>query len=175
MARDQQPAWHCVTNLGDAAPFEHGGKFLMIDRRGFYPAELWVFSEWQEESPTITLHRIVLEHCHQFRDAQGDYHLGDNTYHPHQSAWFGGKSQLKEVASFIGMDPVDFRRLFCRNAYDRAIAYDAVASYFGLTEFDQYPRTFDTKREAKAFCRCMLAQIKKSGSAPGWLPLVSPP
>lgn len=169
LPNNRQPSWHCVANLGDADPFEHGGKFLMIDRRGIYPAQLWVFSEWMEESPQMTLHHIVLEHCFQVRDSEGNYTICDNVYHPQSATWFGSPADLEKVSSFIGMDLVDFRRLFCRNAYDRAMAYDAVASYFGLIEFDQYPRVFDTKREAKSFCNRMLAQIKKTEALPdGW-------
>ena len=167
MSNTRQPSWHCVANLGDAEPFEHGGKFLMIDRRGIYPAELWVFSEWQEESPTMTLHTIILEHCFQIEDTRcGVYTIGSNIYHPYSPEWFGTRYHIQGVADCIGMDVKELRLLFCGNPYDRAIAYDAVASYFGLIEFDQYPSTFDTKREAKAFCRRMLAQIKKAQALP---------
>lgn len=168
LPNNRQPSWHCVANLGDVDPFEHGGKFLMIDRRGFYPAELWVFNGWDDKAPTFK-HHIVLDICFQVQDCDGNYTLCDNVYHPHLTAWFGSVEDIERVSSFIGMNPADFRRLFCRNAYDRAVAYDAVATYFGLIEFDQYPTFFDTKQEAKAFCRRMLSQIKKAETLPdGW-------
>lgn len=170
MTNNSQPSWHCVANLGDVNPFEHGGKFLMIDRRGIYPAELWVFSEWQEESPQMTLHTIVLKPCFLIRnETRGGYDVGANVYHTYSPEWFGDRSSTAEVSSFVGMDREEFCRLFCGNPYNRAIAYDAVASYYGLAEFDQSPRTFTTKREAKAFCNRMLSQIKKAEALPdGW-------
>jgi hypothetical protein len=170
MARTQQPAWHCVANLGDADPFSYGGQFLMIDRRGIYPAELWVFSEWLEESPQMTQHNIVLEHCFQIEDERcGVYTIGSNIHHPYSTEWFGSHHNLKGAADCMGMDIQELRLLFCGNPYDRAIAYKAVADYHGLANFDSNPRVFGTKREAKSFCNRMLAQIKKAEALPDGL------
>jgi hypothetical protein len=176
MVRTQQPAWHCIANLGDADPFLHGGQFLMIDRRGIYPAELWVFSEWLEESPQMTLHTIVLDPCYPVISDGETVGLSDNRFHPSMAAWFGDLHKLKwdlyklkSVSSFIGMECNELAQLFCGNPYDRAIAYAAVADYYGLGNFDSYPRVFDTKREAKSFCKRMLAQIKKAEALPDGL------
>jgi hypothetical protein len=169
MARTQQPAWHCVANLGDADPFSHGGQFLVIDRRGIYPAELWVFSEWQEESPRMTLHTIVLDPCFRVYHEDGYYGIGDNLYHPHLYAWFGKFRDLNAVASCVGVEYNELLQLFCGTPYDRAVAFKAVADYHGLANFDSDPRVFGTKREAKSFCSRMLAQIKKAEALPDGL------
>lgn len=170
LPNNKQPSWHCVANLGDADPFEHGGKFLMIDRRGMYPAELWVFSEWTVYSPQWTLYQIILEPCFLIQNEQeGEYDIGANVYHTCSPEWFGDRSRTAVVSSFIGMDREEFCRLFCGNSYDRAVAYDAVASHYGLENFDTAPRFFTTKREARAFCSRMLSQIKKAEALPdGW-------
>ena len=169
MSTTKQPSFHCVANLGDANPFEDGGRFLMVDRRGIYDPELLVFSEWTEESPTMTLHTIELEPCFPIDRDNGCHDIGDNIHHTYMAAWFGKHEDLESLASFIGIEPLKLRQLFCGNPYDRAQAYGAVADYWGLANFDQYPRTFTTKREARAFCNRMLSQIKRADSLPdGW-------
>lgn len=170
LPNNRQPSWHCVANLGDVNPFEYGGKFLMIDRRGIYPAELWVFSEWTEEDTRMTLHQIVLEPCFLIQNERlGGHDVGANVYHTYSPEWFGDRSSTAAVSSSIGMDREEFCRLFCGNPYDRAVAYAAIASHYGLANFDTAPRIFTTKREAKAFCNRMLAQIKKTEALPdGW-------
>jgi hypothetical protein len=141
----------------------------MIDRRGIYPAELWIFSEWQEESPQMTLHTIVLDPCFPIISDGETVGISDNRFHPTVPAWFGGLYGLKSVASFIGMERNELAQLFSSNPYDRAVAYKAAADYHGSENFDSSPRVFGNIREATSFCNRMLAQIKKAEALPDGL------
>lgn len=170
-----QPSYHCVANLGDVNPVEHGGKFLCIDRRGIYAPTLIIFEpDPNDEIHKWTRHDIELEQCHRiFSDSSpvrvpievndGVIGVGDNGFHPNLFAWFGDKDSLKSVASFSGTDFRDFVDQLCSlNAIQRAQGYIALASFYGEESFDNYPCVYSEKRKAEAFCRKMLAQIKVS-------------
>jgi hypothetical protein len=160
-----QPSFHCVANLGDANPFEYGGRFLMVDRRGSYNPELWIFVESTDDDPKMMRYAVTLEHCFQY-DNDGIIQLGTNIYHPHIAEWFGTNASIKAMADYVGMKPEELRLKFCGNTHDRACAYGVAIDYYGVDEFDHYPLAFENARKAKAFCNRMLRQIEKARALP---------
>jgi hypothetical protein len=159
-----QPSFHCVANLGDANPFEYGGRFLMIDRRGLYAPELWIF-ESTEDDTKMMQYRVVLDHCFQYNN-DGIVQLGTNIHHPHIAEWFGANASIKAMADYVGMNHEELIIKFCGNAHDRACAYGVAIDYYGLDEFDHYPYAFSNARKAKTFCNRMLRQIANASLLP---------
>ena len=166
MTNTRQPSWHCVANLGDADPLNHGGTFIAVDRRGNYCPELWILDATGHDiygDPTSwRLHTVLMEPCTFYRDGNGDLNLSDNPYHPLSRAWFAGRREFTDLASFIGEDVDSLARLFLGDLMGRATAWRAVHDYHG----PQSDAETLTKREAEAFCRRMLAQIKKAEALP---------
>ncbi len=137
-----QPKWKFVAQLGDVNPLDHGGKFLFVDETGVYPPELEfvellvdsIEDEWE-------VHRIVLDKC-TFIDGV----LSDNKFH---QAWFA--QNLQAVADCVDVDESELiGRLCSGDALNRAQAYVDIVSYYGVHEFDQYPRMFDDRAELEA-------------------------
>jgi len=155
-----QPRWNCVANLGDADPFEYGGQFLMVDSTGVYSPELWVYDESER-----TRHTIVLDKCFRINNDNGEILVGANIYHHYLPEWFGYHKTLEFVASFIGETTEQFAIMLCGGIYDRARAYKAIADYYGIANFEHHPYTYETKRQARAFCSKMLRQIEKNREA----------
>lgn len=154
-----QPAWFCVANLGDANPLEHGGKFLMIDRRGYYDPELWA---WEPERKK--LYTIILERCHKIGDE-----VGDNVFHSNHVAWFGSADHIGRVCSSCGWDYNIFvDALICRNPIEKARAFYDMAMHYGFENFDGDPQTYSIP-EARKLINRLMRQIVKADKWPDGL------
>jgi len=152
-----QPSYFCIANLGDADPFEHGGAFVCIDRRGIYDPIMLMYDEDFKKRSEITL-----EPCHRIVLSTGEIlSVGTNKFHATYPEWFS--KSLEEVAEFIERDFDDFvGELVSTNVVTRADAYLALIDYHGVFEFDQYPYIYEKEEDAKNFCDQMLAQIEES-------------
>jgi len=160
-----QPSYHCIANLGDVDPVEYGGKFLCIDRRGIYdPCLIVVEIENRDGKDKWVRHDIGLERCHRiFSDESEIFAVGDSVYHPHLPAWFGDGKSLDSVASYFGMKREELIDKLCStNPIERASGYIAVAGNYGEDNFDQYPMTYESKRQVSIFCNRMLKQVANS-------------
>lgn len=166
----EQPSWWCVANIGDADPYEHGGAFVLVDRRGVYAPEL-ILIESFDDSSSRRLSNIVLDRLTVIKDRSANTGrpeddwagLSDNKYHVDSVAWFGDLDDLQDVASFIGDDLYSFMRtLLSNDPVDRALGYKALADYHGVTNFDT-PQEL-TEEKAKLMCSRFLKQIEGSES-----------
>jgi hypothetical protein len=133
-----QPSYHAVANLGDANPLEHGGAFVMVDRRGIYTPQLWV---WEPEANIMEgkglLFHVELPKCEFIEEGGG---LSDNRYHPTHPAWYATRDKLKSVASSWGCSVRELTgMLTSSDPVQRGRGFLAVARVVGLYEFDQYP------------------------------------
>lgn len=167
-----QPSFWCVANIGDADPYEHGGAFVLVDRRGIYPPELVTIGSFDDSDQRIA-HMIQLERLtiikstkpvaeHEAHKANGWIGVSDNRFHTDTRAWFGIRSSLRQVAAFIGKGVDDFiRDLVSSDPVTIATAYKALADYHGYANFDESPRTL-TAEKAKLMCDRFLAQIEES-------------
>lgn len=167
-----QPSFWCVANIGDADPYEHGGAFVLVDRRGIYPPEL-VTVESFDDSDQRLVHKIQLERLtivkstkpvaeHEADKAGGWIGVSDNRFHTNTRAWFGVRSSLRQVAASIGKDVEMFiKDLVASDPVTVAFAYQAIALYFGYANFDEYPETCSGEK-AKLMCDRFLAQIEES-------------
>lgn len=158
-----QPSWHCVANNGDASPLEHGGEFVMVDRRGNYEAELWI---WDPDK--LTMATVVLERCFPvFRKGQDPPYfdksaLGTNRFHPHKPEWFGDVENLESVAGYIGSRFDDLVGALGSNSpIHRAHGYKALVSYHGIENFDSYPGPHD-EEYAKRLLEELTDQIERA-------------
>ncbi len=148
-----QPSWHCVANFGDVDPFNHGGQFLMIDKRGAYVPELWVYNE-----DVYTIHSIPLTQC--FKIEGGG--VSDNRQHPASSAWFGSTGSLESVASTVGINVDRFVDMLANiDPSQRARAYYDISSTQGIDNFDSYPWEY-SKEAAFLVVEKLLGQIKEA-------------
>lgn len=148
-----QPIWEFVTNLGDADPLEFGGYFIYRDITGIYPEEAEKVEVSLTEEPTEWwIYRIVLDRCTYTNGV-----LSDNKYHPDHPVWFAKPEPPKErnstcylsnVASCYGDSTEQLIELLCsEDPIQRALGYEAVASYHGWENFDSYPLMFTRRRE----------------------------
>lgn len=147
-----QPSWHCIANLGDVNPLEHGGDFVMVDKRGCYTPELW---HWEPD--TSKMYEVTLERC----VCPGySEQVFDNRHYPDKPAWFGTKSNLESAAGTCGMNVIYLRSLLCdSNPVQRAQGYLVLCSNFGFFEFDSSPRQLEGPHAA-GLCRVLLHHIK---------------
>lgn len=132
----KQPKWKVIAQIGNKHPIVYGGCWILVDETGVYPPEC---EKWEpdEDGKTGRIWRWILEPC-----TLTDGVLSDNKFHPHHPAWFS--ERLPEVSNFIGMEHAELVGLFCSSdPIDRAIAWNAVADYFGVIELDSYPVTLD--------------------------------
>jgi len=152
-----QPSYFCIANLGEADPFEHGGAFVCIDRRGIYDPIMLIYDQDFKKRSEITL-----EPCHRIISSTGEIlSVGTNKYHGTHAEWFS--ESLEEVADFNGRDIDEFvGELVSTNVVERAGAYLELASYHGVYEFDHYPYIYEKEEDARNFCDQMLAQIEES-------------
>jgi len=169
-----QPSYWCIANIGDADPYEHGGAFVLVDRRGIYCPEL-VTIESLDDSDLRIAHNIQLERLtiikstkpvaeEESHKANGWIGVSDNRFHTDTRAWFGVRSSLRQVAASIGKDVDSFiGDLVSSDPVTVAIAYQALARYHGYFNFDSEPRTL-TEEKAKLMCDRFLAQISESQS-----------
>jgi len=152
-----QPSFFCIANLGDADPFEHGGAFVCIDRRGIYDPIMLIYDQDFKKRSEVTL-----EPCHRIVSSIGDIlSVGTNKYHAMYPEWFS--ESLEQVAEFHGRDFDDFvSELVGTDVVMRASVYLALVSYHGVNEFDHYPHIYENEENARNFCDQMLAQIEES-------------
>ena len=153
-----QPSYFCIANLGDADPFEYGGAFVCIDRRGIYDPILLIYDQ---ESRNLS--EITLEPCHRVVEGYKVdlISIGANKFHSTIPEWFA--DSLKDVAKACGQNFYDFiSDIISTNVVKRASAYLELANYHGAYEFDQYPYIYETEEDARNFCDQMLAQIEES-------------
>jgi len=149
----QQPSWHCIANLGDVNPLDYGGRFVMIDKRGIYTPELWVYVEESK-----SLYTIVLERCFD----TGNYEVSDNRFHTKKPAWFGGHGDLLSVARSVGTTHYHLMRTLCSSdPLERASAYYDIALCHGIMNFDEQPIEF-TIKEARYIIKRLLSQIAQA-------------
>ena len=130
-----QPIWKCIAQLGDKNPLDYGGKWLFVDTAVDhpYPPEVEVLEVPDEGDGNRTIYRYILEPCTWI-----DGVLSNNEFHPNHPAWFA--KDIGGVASTTGMTQEELVELLCSDdPIQRAHGYDAVVSYFGIDEFDQYP------------------------------------
>ena len=152
-----QPSYFCIANLGDANPFEHGGAFVCIDRRGIYDPIMLMYDEDFKKRSEITLvpcHRIV-------SSAAEILSVGTNKFHATHPEWFS--ESLSYVAEIQWRDFDDLvSELVSTDVVMRASVYLALVSYHGVKEFDHYPYIYENEKDARNFCNQMLAQIEES-------------
>ena len=160
---NRQPSFHCVANYGDANPFDYGGIFLRVDRRGFSVPRLLFFNEWTKEDPRMTLHAVELEYCFEY-DNNGNIQLGTNYRHRYLAEWFGKPDALKSIASCNGITVEGLRLKLCGDLDDRVEGYMAVVGCHGAQSFDDSPYVFGSKKDARKFCDSMLREIAESES-----------
>lgn len=151
-----QPSYFCIANLGDADPFEYGGAFVCIDRRGIYDPILLIYDQDSRKRS-----EIALEPCHRITSESGVISVGTNRFHVTHPEWFS--NSLKEVADFVGSRFDSFvDDLISKDVVKRAGAYLALVAMFGEHEFDHYGYIYDNEEDAEKFCDKMLAQIEES-------------
>jgi hypothetical protein len=161
-----QPCYHCVENIGDADPFVHGGAFVCVDKFNVYHPILLILDTCPDhEHYTHRLSEITLDRCFPIKKNSKLIGIGSNPYHTEICEWFGNEASLETLANFTGRLFDSFVGSFCSSyPVERALAYKVVADYYGLQEFDQYPREFEEEK-AKLFCDKMLEQIAETK---GW-------
>jgi hypothetical protein len=152
-----QPSYFCIANLGDADPFEYGGAFVCIDRRGIYDPILLIYDEDYRKRSEVTLER-----CHKILSDLGDFlGVGDNRFHPKYKTWFS--DSLHSSCDFVGWEFDEFINLLTsKDVVKLASAYLTLVSYHGVHEFDHDPYVYENEKDAKHFCDQMLNQIKES-------------
>lgn len=163
--KTNQPSFWCIANIGDVDPMLHGGKFILVDRRGIYSPEMLVVepeeSEPSWEDPeSYKRYVVVLDPLIR----ASEFSLSDNKFHPNFEAWFGNAENLKSVAQCISITVDKLMSKFLSSCpLERAFAYNEVIGYFGIENFDSYPHDMNHE-EAKKLCDTMLRQIKESES-----------
>lgn len=159
-----QPSFWCVANIGDVDPLNHGGAFVLVDRRGNYCPELHILEPIGEDDygdPTSwELYKVLMENCTLFRDGNGEPVLSDNCHHPTSCAWFADGDDLASLASYIGATVDSLCDLFVGNLLQRATAWKVVHDYHG----PQSEPGILNRKEASRLCRRMLRQLKASES-----------
>ena len=161
--KTQQPSFWCIGNIGDADPFEHGGGFVLVDRTGVCSPELLMLEapedvdKWQHELSTI-----LLEPLTRIKLKNGRYGLSDNKFHVDTPTWFGDPESLKSVSNSCDWPDSSLLDSFLSGCpMRRALAYRDVGFYYGLANFDNYPRKLEPEK-AKLLCDTMLTQIEES-------------
>lgn len=160
--KTNQPSYFCLANLGDASPLEYGGEFVLVDRRGTYDPQLWVYEPNEREGKPGTWTRFDLPQCF---PCQGDAEsIGSSRFHPHLPEWFGQADRLASVADSAGIETRDLVKWLCASdPVERAMGYSTLARHFGGHEFDHYPDTMDFKTDRK-FCALFLRQEKAAAT-----------
>lgn len=161
MARESQPQWKYITNLGDKNPIDYGGYFIYTDETGVYEAEVEyvevvdeAFDFDNEDKGKWFVYRFQLEKCTYINGV-----LSENKFHPDHPAWFAQpESMMKErpqdttylsrMAECFGLTHDNLVELFCSdNVVERAEAYRMVGSYHGFDNLDSYPLEFTSRKE----------------------------
>lgn len=158
MKKNNQPSWHCVANFGDATPEDHGGAFLMIDKRGIYTPELWVFEPDEEDEKKGRLCRFSIEHLTRCKGNENC--LSDNRFHNDIPAWFGKESDLKRVAETFGVSFYTLHSELQGAPGERAHHYYSLFFYHGADNFGGWEDI--ERREAVKLCKKAMRQIQQA-------------
>jgi hypothetical protein len=148
----KQPEYKLIGNLGDVNPLDHGGKLVYVDTTGVYDPCMEVIEPNKADGEILswTVYRFNLEKC-TFTDGI----VSDNKFHPLHSAWFAkpesekvnrpqDTTYLSNVASYGGVEVDELIEWLCSDfVINRAEAYDLIASYHGMENFDSYPLTLN--------------------------------
>ena len=154
--KTNQPSWHCIINLGDATPEDHGGAFVLVDKRGIYAPELWVLEPGEEEGEGATLCRFSLDLCTRCKGNENS--LSDNRFHNDLPAWFGKAEDLESAASTFGLSSYKLHDLLSNSCpIERAEGYRVLLGNYGAENFGGAEPI--TRKDSKALCRKMLRQI----------------
>ena len=154
--KTNQPSWHCIINLGDATPEDHGGAFVIVDKRGIYDPELWILEPGEGEGEGATLCHIQLALCTRCKTDEDS--LSDNRFHNDLPAWFGKAEDLESSASTFGMSAWALRGLLSNsNPIERAEGYRVLLGNYGAENFGGADPI--TWKESKALCHKLLRQI----------------
>lgn len=168
-----QPSYWCIANFGDVNPYEHGGKFLLVDRRGIYPPTVVTINaelpDDDDDCGDRIVHRIELDELTVIKGADQAPTLGnnwiglsDNKFHPNLIAWYGRRESLKKVADSVGCEIGRFMNMLIANdPIEKMTAFMAIVDYHGPVNFDSYPETVDADK-ARLMCDRFLAQIAES-------------
>jgi hypothetical protein len=112
-----------LANLGDVNPLDHGGFLVRSD------GEIVVI-EPNEEDRKIEVHRFSNTLCYPIRGGG----VSDNEFHKDMHAWFSGSLRV--------LDHEDIEADLCSDEpVTRARAYQSIAWYHGLVNFDGEPVT----------------------------------
>ncbi len=133
----RQPEWKTISSSDYMA--------VKVDTTGVYPPEMVHVDDLGESAEELDgqflVHRFPLDRCTFVNGI-----LSDNQFHPELAAWFADK--LPEIANSCGMPLGILRAMLCSDdANHLAIGYDAIGSYYGFDEFDEYPE-YMTEAEA---------------------------
>ncbi len=130
----KQPLWKFTANLGDANPLNNGA-LLFVDATGVYAPELFLWDESYAKKRSVS--RISCEQCTMLNNEETT--LSDNSFHADKPAWFAAK--INAVAGCSGIEVKELAQQLCASdPVKRATGYMTLISYFGVFEFDQYPR-----------------------------------
>lgn len=149
----EQPTWEFVEQLGDNDPIAYGGHFLFRDTTKQCDPESEILicpddseieeTEDDDEIGEWRVYRYSLPKCTYENGV-----LSNNRFHPNYSAWFA--DDIESVASFIGMPTKELIELLCGfSITGRAMAYNAIAEYFGHSNFDDYPLVLKKRSEVE--------------------------
>ena len=124
-----------IANLGDVNYIDHGG-FLVLKNKeteSFSVEEVCPIEDYDSRQERWEVRRFDLE-----RHTYIDGVLSDNEFHPDSPAWYA--EDIPAIAICIGCQPEDLIAWFCSdNPVEQALGYRAIASYWGMTNFDSYP------------------------------------
>jgi len=151
-----QPSWHCIANLGDINPETEGGQFLMVDKRGGYTPELWIFN-------LATWAAVDLIQCYEVKNEDfGFPAVSDNKYYMDKPSWFGSREQLLSVAKSHGSDLYDLKNKLCSACPAlRAQGYIMLVNSYGVENFDSYS-VVRTRAETKSLCKKLMRQAAQA-------------
>ena len=110
-----QPKWTLVANIGDVNPFEHGGGLVFKDRTRVYTPELEIIEPDPDNEKLCFVTRVIMDKLEDPNDE-----------------WFAENGKIDHLANFSGMQPDELELMFkSDDLVARAIAYEAVYSYYG--------------------------------------------
>lgn len=132
--KTKQPIWKFLVNIGDANPLDRG-ELIYTDETGVYEPEMVCIYQTESEEQ-FEIFRFSLDLCYQ----NGENSVSDNKFHKEINAWFSDKNDLANVAQCIGSTVENLISQLCgEDIHNRGLAYSAIASYFGIENFDSYP------------------------------------
>lgn len=133
----QQPEWHCLANIGDANPIDHGGKFVLVDATGVYAPEMEVVERMEHLKNTWHVWRFPMDKCTYINGV-----LSDNKFHPESAAWFA--DDIESTARTMGTDAETLIGQLCsEDPRERAEGYYCLWTCHSADNFDSYPLELD--------------------------------